>query len=431
MKRSAALCGLPSAVIVTLLSAASAFADTFYCDPKTGSPRGDGSAARPWGALEEVVRARLIRLADKGGACKNPDAPVKAGDTLLLRSGYHGTLRIDAGYQEAVVTIAAEEGQVPQLGGVALYDGSNWLLKGLTVSPSLAAASEEKAPKDIVVLGERGGEACSNLVVEGCFIYSVPDASAWSAKDWIERPRGGILLGRGGRRHAARNNYLLNVRFGISLCAPESLAEGNVVDCFSGDGLRLTRDGQVARHNVIKNIFVSAADGDENHDDGIQAFLFGKGKGLISNVSVLENLILARERDDLPFPAPMQGIGCFDGPLSGFVVAGNVVCVNTWHGLSLYDAQGCTVSNNVVYSRWTNREQPWVMLGAKQKVARGNAVCGNVAKNGFHLKDDAEVRASDNGPATEADYLKRRAELLERINARYGKVHPAAKRPRL
>jgi len=282
-----------------------------------------------------------------------------------------------------------------------------------------------------VALGERGGEACSNLVVEGCFIYSVLDASAWSAKDWIEQPRGGILLGRGGRGHVARGNYVLNTRFGISLCAPESLAEGNVVDCFSGDGLRVTRDGLTVRHNVIKNIFVSAADGDENHDDGIQAFLFGKGKGLVSNVSILENLILACERDDLPFRAPMQGIGCFDGPLAKFTVAGNVVCVNTWHGLSLYDAQGCVISNNVVYSRWANGEQPWIMLGAKQKVARGNTVCGNLSKNGFHLKDDAEARASDNGPATEADYLRRRAELLERIHARYGKGHPLAKRPRL
>jgi hypothetical protein len=418
-------------VLACLALALPARGATFYCDPSRGGPQGDGSAAKPWGALEEVVKDGLIRLADRAGACKNPSAPVKPGDTLLLRSGWHGALRIDAGYNAAPLTIAADAGQAPQLGRIAIYDGSNWTLRGLTISPSLAPAPGEKPPKDIVVLGERGGEACSNLVVEGCFIYSALDASAWGAKEWIEKPASGILLGRGGRGHAARNNYVLNVRFGINLCAPGCAAEGNVVENFSGDGLRVTRSGGAVRHNVIKNIFVSAQDGDDNHDDGIQAFPFNKMKEPVSDVTISENLIIACDDDALPLRAPMQGIGCFDGPLVRFVVAGNVICANTWHGLSLYDAQGCTVSNNVVYSRWTNREQPWLMLGAKQKVARGNAVRGNWVKNGCHLKDDPEVQASDNQRADEALYLKRRAELLALINARYGAAHPAARRPRL
>ena len=408
MKKNKVLCQLLPASAAALFSAASACGATFICDPKAGSPQGDGSAAKPWRTLEEVVSARLIRLTDRGGACKNPGAPVKPGDTLLLRSGWHGSLRIDAGYNEAPLTIAAEAGQAPQLGSVAIHDGCNWVVRGLTVSPSLAPSPAAKPPRDLVQLGEHGGDACSNLVVEGCFVYSTLDTAAWGAKEWMEKPASGIWLGRGGHGHAARNNYVFNTRFGINLCAPGCLAEGNVVDRFSADGLRVTRDGQTARHNVIKNIFVSMEDGAANHDDGIQAFLFGKGRGLVSNVSLLENIILARERDDLPLAAPMQGIGCFDGPLANFTVAGNVV-----------------------YSRWANREQPWVMLGAKQKVARGNTVRDNLAKNGFNFKSDPEVKAANNGPATEAAFRAREAELLARINARYGAIHPAAQRPRL
>jgi hypothetical protein len=37
----------------------------------------------------------------------------------------------------------------------------------------------------------------------------------------------------------------------------------------------------------------------------------------------------------------MQGIGFFDGPLVNFTVEDNVVCSETWHGVALYDAQGC------------------------------------------------------------------------------------------
>jgi parallel beta-helix repeat protein len=377
------------------------------------------------------VAARLIRLADESGACKNPDAPVKSGDTVLLRTGWHGVLRIDKGYHAATLTIAADAGHAPQLGSVTITEGCNWTVRGLTVSPSLLPTPPATPPKNVVTLGEKGGASNSNLVVEACFIFSTLDTSAWSAKDWIGKPSSGIWLGREGRGHVARNNYVLNTRFGINLCAVGSVAEGNVVDGFSGDGIRVTRDGQTVRHNVIKNIFVSAADGDDNHDDGIQAFLFGKGKGLIKGVTVHENIVLARERDDLPFPAPMQGIGFFDGPLEAFTVSGNVVCVNTWHGLSLYDAQGCVISNNVVFSRWTNREQPWIMLGTKKKQVKANRVVDNLAKNGCHLKADAEVEAANNSAATESEYQKRRAALLARINARYGATHPTAKRPRL
>ncbi len=46
-----------------------------------------------------------------------------------------------------------------------------------------------------------------------------------SGKDWVEKPASGIWLGRHGRRHVARNNYILNTRFGIDLSAPEPKVE--------------------------------------------------------------------------------------------------------------------------------------------------------------------------------------------------------------
>ena len=420
-----------AALTALLMLAAVSRGETYVCDPRTGSPKGDGSAARPWRTIEEVLADRLIQLTDERGQTCNPQAPVKPGDTLLLRSGWQGTIRIPSGYNAQTITLAAEAGQRPHVGWIEIGEGCNWCVKGLTVSPSLAPVPLGPWPQSLVKLGERGGGSSSNLVVEACFIFSTLDTSAWSAKDWVEKPASGIWLGRHGTSHIARNNYVLNTRFGINLCAAGSVAEGNVVDRFSADGIRITRDGQTVRHNVIKNIFVSAEDGDDNHDDGIQAFLFGAGKGRVKDVTVRENIILAREQDDLPFPAPMQGIGFFDGPLENFTVDGNVVCVNTWHGLTLNDAQACTVSNNVVYGRWEGRGQPWLMLGAKQKLAAGNTVRDNLVKNGVHLKHDAEVRAGNNGDATEEAFLKRQAALLALINACYGAAHPTAMRPRL
>jgi parallel beta-helix repeat protein len=416
--------------IVLLIATDAAWAATFYCDPAKGAADGDGSAQRPWKTIEEVLAARLIELRDKDGKPINPNAPVKAADTVLLRSGWHGSLRIPRGYNDQFITIAAADGQRPQVGWVEIGEGRKWRLKGLTVSPSLAPAAIANAPRNLVMLGERGGEESGELVIEDCFVYSVLDTGEWSAKDWIEKPASGIWLGRHGKGHVARNNYVLNTRFGINLCAPDCLCEGNVVANFSADGIRATRDGQTVQYNVIKNIFVSDRDGDPNHDDGIQVFLFNVGTGVLRDITFRGNIIIARERDDLPFPNGLQGIGCFDGPLVNFVVEKNVVCVNHYHGISLYDAQGCTIRDNTCFSRWDSRVRPWVMIGQKKNQAGGNTVRDNLAHS-FNFRADPLVKAENNRQVTEAEYKRKLAELAASIDDKFGKVHPVANRPRL
>ena len=403
---------------------------TFYCDPTQGTAQGDGSDRRPWRTVEEVLSARLIQLCDQDGKPVNPDAPVKPGDTVLLRSGWHGVIRIARGYNQRPITIAADKGHAPQVGWIEIGEGSRWLLKGLTVSPSLAPTPLQGPPDHLVMLGERGGEESAELVVEDCFIYSVLDTAAWTGKDWVEKPASGIWLGRHGRRHVARNNYVLNTRFGINLCASECLCEGNVVDSFSADGIRATRDGQIVQYNVVKNNFVGARDGDQNHDDGIQVFLFNVGTGTVRDITLRGNIILAREKDGLPFPNPLQGIGCFDGPLIHFTVEKNVVCVNHWHGVSLYDAQDCTIQDNTCFSRWKGEARPWVMVGQKKNQARGNTLRGNLAHS-FNFRADAEVKAENNQEVTAAAFHQKLTELAASVDAKFGRLHPAAKRPRL
>ncbi len=131
-----------------------------------------------------------------------------------------------------------------------------------------------------------------------------------------------------------------------------------------------------------------------------------------------------------PFPNGLQGIGGFDGPLVQFTVEQNVICVNHYHGLSLYDAQGCTIQDNVCFSRWGGRAQPWVMLGQKKKQAAGNTVRNNFAHS-FSFKADAEVKAENNQKVTEELFRAKQAELLKLINGKFGEQHPVAKRPRV
>ena len=402
----------------------------FYCDPINGNMQSDGSAEHPWRTIEEVIEAGLIQLCDRQGKPANPNAPVRPGDTVLLRSGWHGVLSISTGYNQQPITIAAAPGQAPQVGWVEIGGGQNWIVRGLIVSPSLAPIPLARVPHELVSLGERGGEDSADLVVEDCFVFSVLDTTNWTGKDWVEKPASGIWLGRHGKHHVARNNYVLNTRFGIQLCAPDCVAEGNVVANFSADGMRATRDGQVLQYNVIKNNFVGSRDGDDNHDDGIQVFLFNVGTGTVRDVTLRGNIIIARETDGLPLLNPLQGIGCFDGPLVHFLVEDNVVCVNHYHGISLYDAQYCTIQDNICFSRWADRARPWIMLGQKKNQAGGNTVRDNLAHS-YNFKADAQVKAERNEEVTRATFHQKLSALRSLIDAKFGALHPTAKRPRL
>jgi parallel beta-helix repeat protein len=351
---------------------------------------------------------------------------VQPGDTLLLRSGHHGEIRLAGAYNEQPITVAAGPGQKPVISRLEVHDAAKWVFRGLTITP-------EGAPHpykgDLAMLAEGGpGE---ELILENCFLYTALDSSKWTVKDWMENACSGIFLGRHGSKLTARNNHVFNTRFAINLCAPESLCEGNIVENFSADGIRVTRDDLTVQYNVIKNIYVSDEDGDKNHDDAIQCFLFNKGTGTVRRAVIRGNLIITREDPAQPFPATMQGIGCFDGPLVDFLVEDNVVLVSHWHGISLYDAQNCVIRNNAVYTKWLEvRLRPWIMLGEKQKVAKGNRVEHNLACT-FDFKADPEVKAEDNRPAKEEEFNRKRHELEVVLATKFGRTHPVSGRVRV
>jgi len=377
----------------------------FHVDPALGTAQGDGSVASPWRTLAEVVSSGQLAL-------------VKPGDRVLLYDGTHGEVSL-SGDNADFVTIAAAPGQTPTLGRLEVRQGSKWRVRGLTVSPEFAAAPYTGP---ILSLGERGPS--SALEVEDCFVYTTQDVRLWGVADWLGA-NNGIRLGRHGTNLVARNNHVLNTRFGISVNAASSLCEGNIVAGFSGDGVRVTRDGIVVQYNVIKNGYLSEAAGDPNHDDGIQCFLFNVGTGQVSGITIKANVIIAREDDRQLFPTQLQGIGFFDGPLVNFRVEQNVVLVNHWHGVSLYDAQGCQVLDNVTHSRWGGVNLPWVKLGEKQGLARGNKVQGNYAHS-FDLRADASVDAKDNLQVTQQIFDARLSALDAQIQARFGTFHPVS-----
>lgn len=127
-------------ILTTLFYAGSVTAADFYVDPVNGDPSGNGSLADPWQSIEQVINGKLIEtqtwasLPYSAGTPlvpKNAGAPIKAGDTLWLKSGYHGDLNILRAYNTAPITIAAVPGERPRLGHVDIVAASNWVLRGL------------------------------------------------------------------------------------------------------------------------------------------------------------------------------------------------------------------------------------------------------------------------------------------------------------
>lgn len=398
--------------LVFLLSASLApAAATYYSDPDTGSESGDGTAKAPWPKLQDLAASGKL-------------ANLQGGDTLLLRSGNHGNVKISGDNAEPV-TIAAEAGQTPQLSRFEITKGSKWVVKGLTISPSFGT---ETYKGNMVVLAEGG--TGSEIVLEDCFLYSALDSSKFTAEEWMKAPSG-IMSGRNGSKITLRNNYILNTRFAVSLCSPESLCEGNIITNFSGDGIRITRDSITVQYNTVKNGFVGPEDGDQNHDDLMQCFLFNAGTGTIRNEIVRGNILIGNEDLSTPLINNPQAIGFFDGPLVDFLIEKNVIVTNHYHGISLYDAVNCQILDNYVKAASDQKLKPWIMLNTKNKGgSSGNTVKNNMART-FNLKADSGVIEENNIPVNDSKFSQRLKELEDEINEKFGEFHPVAHLSRL
>ncbi len=342
-------------------------AKDFYVDPNNGSDRGNGSAEHPWRTIQEVFDAGLIESQQWSELpyneqselqIKNPGAPVQAGDTIWLRSGYHGDLSILRYYNFDTITLAAEEGHTPRLSSLRIRSSAHWTIRGLTVSAEFAPTYKRQTLIDLDSHSWHG--PVHDITVEDCTIYSTTDSSAWTIDDWNQLACNGLQVD--GTRMTIRNNRLLNVNFGISVNASHSLVSGNLVENFAGDGLRGLGDYTTFEYNTVKNCY----DVNANHDDGFQSWSSGPngvGTGEVVGVTLRGNTIINYEDPNQPFRGALQGIGCFDGTFVDWVIENNVIIVDHWHGITLGGARNCLVINNTVIDRNASRPgPPWICV---------------------------------------------------------------------
>lgn len=355
----------------------------FYVDPVNGSGAGDGSVERPWRTIQAVFDAGLVesqrwdKLPYRGEnelVERNAGAAVRAGDTIWLRSGYHGALSVNGYYNRGNITLAAEEGHRPLLSSVRIRASAYWTIRGLSVSAEFGETYERRTLIDLDSHSWQG--PVHDIVVENCAIRSVADSSAWTAEDWNQRACNGLQVD--GTRMTIRDNRLRNVNFGISVDASDSLISGNLVENFAGDGLRGLGDRCTFEYNTVKNCY----DVNRNHDDGFQSWSTGPdgvGSGEVVGVVLRGNTIINYEDPNQPHRGALQGIGCFDGTFVDWVIENNVVITDHWHGITLGGARNCLVINNTVLDRNDARPgPPWICI---DKHKNGTAPVNCVVRN--------------------------------------------------
>ncbi len=383
---------------VTISVVAAARRTQHHVDPIAGADDGDGSAARPWRSLQTVVDTQvetrnwdtLPYTEDRNLVVVRPGAPVRAGDTIWLHDGNHGSLVIRSAYNTTPITIAAAPDATPRLTKVQVQSAAHWVLRGLSVSPSYATTYAVGTIASVENHNWRGPAA--DIELDGLEVFSVPDESAWAtAADWDTLACNGI--GSGGARVRIRNCRVHLVDFAISTNGPAAMVDHNTIDGFAGDGLRGLGDESTFEYNLVKN----RRNVNANHPDGFQSWSTGTGgvgTGVVRHVTLRGNVFLAYDSAALPFAGSIQGIGCFDGFYEDWTVENNVVITDHWHGITLLGARGCRVVNNTVVDLVPgNSPTPWIMVAPhKNTTASTDCVVRNNLTTRLNTAADASNR---------------------------------------
>ena len=354
--------------VLLLLLAGALHAADFYVDPVAGSATGNGSAGNPWLTLQQVVTDNLIEsqgwdaLPYTGSSVlqpRNAGAPVKAGDTIWLRTGYHGELVLNNWYNASSITIRAQAGHTPRLSRVSIIGAMNWVLDGLSISLEHAPTFTQQTI--ITMRGDGFWGPASHLTVRNCDVFCANDATAWTAQDWLDHHS--TAFDMRSSDSVLQGNTIRNTRYAIACSGPDCVVRENVIDGFSGDGIRGLGDYGLYEYNIVKN----AIDvGDAHHDDGFQSWSVGTGgvgTGVVRGIVLRGNTFINHEDRNHPMRATMQGVGCFDGWFEDWLIENNVVITDHWHGITLLGARNCRIVNNTVIDLYTGTPGPsWIQI---------------------------------------------------------------------
>jgi hypothetical protein len=356
---------------------------TFYVDPVNGSMKGDGSAAKPWHTLAEVVNPTYKLIATQshkvaGGTDAlqdvNPKAPIQPGDLIMLKTGNHGDVSITNNFNKDFIGVLPAPGQAPVIQSLRLTSSGKWAFQGLKFMPGVGT----KRPGGIIAVGYGDWVGQTHDVLLDSNTISTADNTAnWSNADWMNNTQTyAIAFTLNVPCGTATNNHIYGVLNGIAAASTNSVIQGNLIEKIFNDGVDIGTSNVIVKNNSIKG-GVNDVSTDTLHADGIQGFVT-KVNGQVQtnrNVVIDGNQIYKTGNADITY---MQGITIFDGKWDNLTIQNNVIATNHWNALVAYGAQNSKIVNNTVIATDPAKHPSWIQIrNAKDGTVPSNTIIRN------------------------------------------------------
>lgn len=334
----------------------SSFARTIYIDPVNGKDGAVGSQAAPMKTLAQALTAHLI----------------KSGDHVILMAGDHGAIGGNKAKNPELFTSSETihfDGQPgAKFSSFNMNDVANLVVSNVEVTPPLKLVK------------------ANEVVLSGLKLSTSPQTNA----EWLAAPDGIYLDSP--KCISILDTNISGVHMGLTLynrATVEAQTDLNVlvkrlkIDGFSGDGIRPLGSNITIQNSVIQNSYLGTAEGDYNHDDGIQ--MFAIVSPIYHNVIIKDNIVNVTTDPKRTNIGAMQGISCFDGTYVGTQITGNKVYISAWHGISMYCSDKTLIDNNEVMSVSTSKTG-WIgIYNCKGGAASGSSTVTNNKANTFKL----------------------------------------------
>ena len=375
----------------------------FFVDPARGAKENDGSEARPWRTLGEVldpanhlVATRSYGRRTSEGAFPtepvNPAGRVRPGDTLVLMSGDHGAVDVMRYVDQDFISVVAGSRQTPLIRSLRVVSSSHWLFRGIKFQ---GQRPEKDLYAPMVGVGMNDYFGPTDNIVFADDSFSTEDRTeGWSPSDWVNKPYKTGFVSYA-RCTALVGNHFFNLRDAVGIGPPAeySLVQDNLIEDFGNDGIDTTASNVVIRGNRIRSSRHSPAE--PLHPDGIQGWTApgATNRNVVIDSNWVVNLNPAEDN-------AMQGISIFDGLWDGLTVTNNLVVTNNWHGIALYGIRNAVVANNTVVPARPARFPTWLMIhdpkqGApSQNVIVRNNIAAQILANGQDLKVDHNIAST-------------------------------------
>ncbi len=357
--------------------------------PGTTAPTTGGTTAGS-GPLTAPSSTTGAAMPPGAQAWANFDALMKSGkvtggDRIFLLGGYHGQLLVRDKKFTSTVTVAPAAGAVAHADSILVMNSSNVHIQGLKVWPRTSGTSSQALVRSYT--------NTSNIAFTDLDVRSIATAgnyASWTMADWTNNQRSAILID--GANATAARNRVTGIFHGVHGAGPNALIEDNIVDGFSGDGLRALGDGTVVRRNKVQN----CRQINGNHADGLQSWSRGPGgkpgTGTIRNVTIEDNKIIEYVGTRSPFACKLQGIGMFDGFYENFVIRNNVISSTAFHGITMGGGiNSLIVNNTVIHAGGLAGNFPWIRVANKKdgSPSRNVTVANNLVTSN-KVVDDAQ-----------------------------------------